>query len=599
MDEKSVLSELDKLILTGNQLGLFEDREGRQLLKCARHGVLDPFIVDRIQRRVETTLRRRAMSGCPFPDPKLHRGDFVFGFDLWDRELRTQLQYSNAHTLMLGGSGAGKSNASKYRAVQIVPHVRGVWLIDIRKREFRSLRYILAQMGIDLKIIRCRQFRVNPLQVPRGVEPTEYAAVAADFLVRVFNLPPRASTLLRSTIIRLYAKHGVLDGGERYPTLFDLFEAIRANREANPQARQAVLDNLEAVLLTLGPEMLAYHRGWDVHELARQHLVMELTGLPEAGKDLILNYLPTAEFTPRIARGVSNPRMDLWICFDEAQRLFSQKRETNSYGGNALIDLTGLVRGTGIGLEISVLTTHDLSTAIPNLTATKILGRCGSMGEYRTAGQFLGLSSEQIMWCAHHLVPGLFVGQIGEGPWRFPFVFRVPWVGQRRQRPTDAQKSDNIADGLYTGRERPATESPGTEVPTVDRTNVVTDSEADKSLESLRTGLVVPATGIRPLLRSGPSMVTIADSGQATRTRAELRLLRAVVEHPLRPSSEYPGLARISPNTFQKLRPDLIRRGLIKVRKLESGGRRGRGTLRLEPTDAARKLLSASDGNES
>jgi len=128
------------------------------------------------------------------------------------------------------------------------------------------------------------------------------------------------------------------------------------------------------------------------------------------------------------------------------------------YGGNALVDLTGLLRGTGIGLEISVLTTHDLSTAIPNLTATKIIGRCGSTGEYRTAGQFLGLNAEQTMWCAHNLAPGRFVGQIGEGRWRYPFVFRVPWLGPRRQKPVGDQEPDNTLDEISPGRELPVPE---------------------------------------------------------------------------------------------------------------------------------------------
>lgn len=430
MEDKPVLSELERLIQTGSQLGLFEDWEGRQLLTCVHHGIHDSFIVERIKRRVDSALRKMAMGGLPFLPPRLQRGDFIFGLGPAGRELRAYLQYLNAHTLVVAGTGAGKSNLSKYRVLQVAPHVRGLWLIDLRKREYRALRPLFARMGIDLKIIRGRKFRVNPLQVSLGVEPTEYAAVAADFLVRVFNLPPRASTLLRSTIIKLYQEHGILQGGDRYPTLFHLFEAVRADRSANPQARQAVLDNFEAVLLALGPEMLGYHRGWDVHELAQQHLVMELTGLPEMGKDLILNYLLTAELIFRVARGLSNPHMDLFVAFDEGQRLFSQKRESDSYGGNALVDLTGLVRGTGIGLEISVLTTHDLSATIPSLTATKIVGRCGSVAEYQAAGRFLGLNSEQIMWCAHHLVPGQFVGQIGEGNWRYPFVFHVPWVGR-------------------------------------------------------------------------------------------------------------------------------------------------------------------------
>jgi hypothetical protein len=241
-------------------------------------------------------------------------------------------------------------------------------------------------------------------------------------------------------LIKLYRKHGILEGGLEYPTLFHLFEAVRADRNANPQARLAILDNLEAMLQAMG-SMLAYHRGWDVHKLARQHLVMELTGLPEAGKDLILSYMITAEFMSRIAQGISNPYMDLWISFDEGQRLFSQRRETASHGGNALIDLMGLIRGTGIGLGISVLTTNDLSTSIPSLTSTKIIGRCGSLAEYTAAGHFVGLNSQQIMWCAHHLVPGMFVGQVGEGDWRYPFLFRVPLLKGKGVSDQEADRS--------------------------------------------------------------------------------------------------------------------------------------------------------------
>lgn len=443
MDNKSILNDLDKTVLTGMKLGVFDDFVGQQLLKCHHYGILDSFIVGTIEKRVKRELRRMAFSGTPFLPPKLHNGDFIFGYDQRKNKIMIFRQYFNAGTLMVAGTGAGKTNLSKYHSIQIAPCVRGMWLIDIRKKEFRSLRPIFARMGIDLKIIRGRKFRFNPLQVPYGVEPIEYAAVAADFLVRVFNLPPRSSTLLRSMIIKLYMAYGVLDGGQKYPTLFHLFEAIRANRDANPQARQATLDNLEAILLAMGPEMLAYHRGWSVDELTKQHLVMELAGLPEAGKDLILNYLITAEFISRIARGISNPEMDLWISFDEGQRLFSQRKESATYGGNALIDLTGLVRGTGIGLEISVLTTNDLSTNIPNLTSTKIIGRCGSMAEYTTAGHFMGLSSEQIIWCAHHMVPGLFAGQVGEGSWRYPFLFSVPLVSQIKAKHVSDQEADS------------------------------------------------------------------------------------------------------------------------------------------------------------
>lgn len=302
-----VLTDLEKKVLIGKKLGVFDDFASQQLLVCFNYGIQDKFIVSQIEKRVNKALRRIALSGCPFLPPKLRDGDFIFGYDQWNNKIWTHLQYFNAHTLIVAGTGAGKTNLSKYHAIQIAPSVRGLWLIDLRKREYRFLRPIFARMGIDLKIIRGRKFCINPLEVAYGVEPIENAAIVSDLLVRVLNLPPRASTLLRSTIIRLYKGHGVLDGSDKYPTLFHLYEAVREHREFNPHARQAILDNLEAILLALGPDILAYHRGWSVHELSKQHLVIELTGLPEQGKDLILDTLLTMEFISRVARGISNP----------------------------------------------------------------------------------------------------------------------------------------------------------------------------------------------------------------------------------------------------------------------------------------------------
>jgi len=122
----------------------------------------------------------------------------------------------------------------------------------------------------------------------------------------------------------------------------------------------------------------------------------------------------------------------------------------------------------------------------------------------------------------------------------------------------------------------------------------VSDAEADQSLASLITGPLVPATGFERFGEIEPPKAEVAGPAKTASSDAELRLLRAIVENPLRPSSEYPGLAHISPNTFQKLRAALINRGLIRERKLETGDRRGRSTLLLEPLDAARELLSAA-----
>ena len=267
--------------------------------------------------------------------------------------------------------------------------------------------------------------RINPLQVPLSVEPVDLVPRISDMLVQVLRLPPRASKLVQTCLFGLYHRFGVFKGATKYPTLFDLREEVNNNQDLNAQARRAIVDSLDPVLWSLGPEVLAYRYGWPSHELARRHLAIEFAGLAEVDKDLLLNTLIMPEFISRVARGISNPTMDLWICCDEAQRLCSASRSASDHA-SAVGDLIGLVRGTGIGLDLSVLSAYDLAPQVISNTATKVLGRCGSAADSAAAGHSMGLTAEQIRWAQLHLKPGLFIGQVGEGAWRHPFVFQVP-----------------------------------------------------------------------------------------------------------------------------------------------------------------------------
>ena len=128
----------------------------------------------------------------------------------------------------------------------------------------------------------------------------------------------------------------------------------------------------------------------------------------------------------------------------------------------------------------------------------------------------------------------------------------------------------------------------------MDRKNkIITDKEADESLKSLGGGKILSATeflGSYSTSRTNADLEN-KDSHSNHITAAEMKLLKAIVENPMHPSSEYPGLARISPNTFQKLRPILIDKSLIREHKLQSGGR-GRTTMLLEPLDSATRIIA-------
>ena len=78
----------------------------------------------------------------------------------------------------------------------------------------------------------------------------------------------------------------------------------------------------------------------------------------------------------------------------------------------------------------------------------------------------------------------------------------------------------------------------------------------------------------------GVESVPVLDSERA------YRICKAIVDHPLRPSSEYPPLAGISPRTVQPIRARLVEAGLVREHTVESGGR-GRPPVLLEALPAA------------
>ncbi len=537
-----------KNLLYAQRHRLLEDELGRVIERLIHLGIDDEFTRQELAGRVRHHEIAQAFAG-PFMTPGLRKGDIRLGFDQDGNFLRVPIAYLNGHSLTLGNSGAAKTTKTRFLVPQIAPRVRGLWLFDFRKREFAVLRPVLQDMGIELLIVPTRALRFNPVQPPPDTDPRRFAPRAADILVHVLGLPARATKLLHATILRLYGEMDIFAGSQRYPTLFHIRDAVVADKSANPPARQALVDSLDPVLASLGPEVLGYHIGWTTRDLAERHIVFDLSDAAEVEKDLAVNCLLESEFTYRIAHGVSNPVMDLYIACDEAASLVSA-----SQGSSGLTQRMGLIRGTGIGVDLSVQS-GDIAQTILSNTANKFLGRCGSARDYDLVGGAIGLNGEQRQWMSTNLRPGLFVAQVAEGQWRHPLVLEIPEL----HFPSQAS-------------------IPNEEVGDLARLPLV---------QANLPGVPAPVGSARkmPALHSAPVQAVTSD--------AEIRFLDAIAKNPNIPSHRYAKLAGVGPRRAIKLRKNLISRGFLRQHSVNIAAR-GRAAIVLELLPSAVKLLSTA-----
>lgn len=544
MNNKDI-PELVKLQIYAHEHDLLScDSFGQALIRSFSLNVAGELEIDELKRRVIQHKINKATSGNPFRYPKASNGDLIIGKDQHGNPVRTALQYLNAHCLAVGSSGAAKTTLAMNLILEAANPNLGLWMFDLRKREFAKLQTLLAQRGIKLHVIPARKMRFNPLQIPKYVSPEDFAPNVAEMLVQVLKLPPRASKLLHVTILRLYQGHATSSHSNDFPTLFDLFDSIKAEKKSNHPARQAILDSLEPILLGLGRDVLGWSLGWKTTDLAKMHIVFDFSGIAETEKDILLNTLVLSEFSSRLAQGISNQKMNLFLVCDEAARLC---RSSND--GMGIDDQIGLIRGTGIGLFL-LIQTSDVSSTILSNTSIKFIGRCGNYKDYRTMGDSMGLTSEQMKWMALNLEPGKFVVQLGEGSFRHPFILKT----DRIHFPTSSNSSTlaNVPNPLAHLSTIAST------IPHQHSTHPPTQQNIYSTTEN-----------------NTPSLSDV-----------ELRYLRAVVANPLLPSSQYASIAKVGQNRAMNIRKSLKQQGYLREHQVNTN-RRGRSALLLEATKNA------------
>ncbi len=548
MTEREI-PQLVRDLIYAQEHHLVDDEPARAAVQALQHGVVDDLVRGLIQAPVRKHKIAQAFAG-PFALPGPTRGEIVLGFDRRGRPVCVPRQTLNPHSLTIAASGWGKTTKARHVLAEVALKAKGCWwwAFEFDKPEYGVLKPHLAQFGVNVEIVTARQICLNPLQVPESVAPSDWAARVSDMLTQTLELPARATKLFHTTILKRYRQHGVVDGSQQYPTLREVREDIAGNREAHPQAKAACIDALDPLLLSIG-DVLGYEVGWPTSALAKRYIVFRLIGIAEVDQNLILNTLILSEFTSRIAKGISNPTMDLFISCDEATRLLHSSDQAGPIARSIR-----LVRGIGVGLDLSNQSA-DVDQAILGNTANKFVSGCGSPKDRDIMAAAMELTRDQ----RRELIvlrPGQFAVRLGDNATP-PFIITIPM----------------------------------TQVPKV-RTAHMTegDSELSKELAAIPTVIADERT-VRESIRASPTADSAGwRSGEPEVSDAELRYVHAVVNNPGVPSSSLPRLARISPKRAQNIRRRLVELGYLREHGV-STGKRGRTAIVLEPLEPALSLV--------
>lgn len=534
------LSELDKAMLIINREGLLNSTEGHVARVLYEKGVLenDKFLCGLVMRTANGCHRQLSMRVEPFRPAPQSKGELFDGHSIEGLELRSRIEHRSAHAGILGSSGCGKSNLMQHQALEISPHVPSMWLFDCQKREFSRIMPLLNQYGNTATIIP-RNACINPISVPWGVEVEAWIPYLTDIIVSVCQVPPGRSTkILRIATQREFDKRklsGLIADDAECPIVRDIYDAVHNAKNVNAAAREALLDSLGAVLSSIG-NALNYRIGWPIHELTKRKINWVLTGSTTPVQNLFVLYPLMAEFASRIARGVTLKQPSLEVFLDEGQRLLSQDNPHTSL----ITQYLALIRGAGLYLTWTAPTSHRLLPDAMSVSATRWIGRCNSFSDYDLFARSMGLSREQVEWITHNLRPGLFVRQVGEqaSGARYPHVVEVPLL----KLPPVTTFDDSLGD-----------------------------------LASLPVLSADPERSSKVSTRESTNTPTVIELDEGA-----YRLCKAIADRPLLKSSVYRKLAGLGAARATRLRKQLIKDGLIRVREVD--GLVGRSSLLLELT---------------
>lgn len=338
----------------------------------------------------------------PPPKESETRGEYYIGEIIYPEKAYSQFGLREdefiKHILITGMTGSGKTNLS-FHVLKELAKKNKPFLVFDWKRNYKDLMQL--QEFKKLKIIRLGakecEFRFNPLIPPNGVEPKHWMAMLIDIMKHAFFVGHGVEYFLRQGLDNLYKKYGIYEGGNIFPTLTELENALKRKYVKGREmlwmsSTKRVMSSLTFAGL-LG-EVLNSNEENHIDELLNERVIIEMDNLATIEKTFFVEALLLWIYEYRKLES-KRETFKHCIVIEEAHHIVSKKKERTAGEETVIETILRMIREFGESVIVIDQEPQKVSDSILANTNCKICFTLGNGIDISTIGKAMNLSLEQ------------------------------------------------------------------------------------------------------------------------------------------------------------------------------------------------------------
>ncbi len=367
----------------------------------------------------------------PVPKEEDFRGSLSLGIiNRFGHSFRIEPDDLTMHCMTLGATGAGKSWLILNALLQLCRMDGFNVVIPDVKTFYRRLLHFVPNLGI----ITAKQFRFNPLEVPRWLSPKDFIFMWSKVFAAENGLGAPSEGILLDTLTALFKRHGVFEGSKNYPTMHGLYAALRYLK-LRKDVGYRYMDIFENLISRVRPFVLMGEpfnvpRGIPISTFTERNVVLELP--TNFGTDMVTNFLISLliilAYNRNMAEGNRGNKLRTLFIVDEASTLMQAGRDhSDSFVyESSLNEITRKAREFGIGLWLCSQEAKSFNYVFQANSMIKIGFPLDGV-DHESMAKTFGLNEEQQKYL--YKMPYRRVAVAKTRKFDKPFLMEVPWLG--------------------------------------------------------------------------------------------------------------------------------------------------------------------------